>query len=387
MRNAKSERKCASTLHQTIAEIRHILQRGTVFALDGEAHVITDIHDDGSIHFAGLDADGFAARSMRTITSWALAEAVQTGKIQFIDGARAVLHVTLPPAWASLQAARSVAIRAAESAKIERGDAPHCACTPTHHPAFGMVRLSRAHGGHGRLFGSPFNHHTRITLDIYRATEQRTLSNTRHVLDDVPLLSIAFSEAQFAALICSVAVGEGVPCTLDYVWGQRMPPPPPSHEIAEFKADVQRTMEQAGAGVAEAAAKVEEAVLAGAAKPTKALLREVADRISQVRRAFDDAIPFTVERFNEHMAGIVHAGRLEIEAYIAQRRAFGALLQSEVPLALPGAPPVCHRASLLDWAKPVCGGALTRGDTVAGIHNPDPVTCPACLTKMGEKAP
>lgn len=323
-----------------LAEIGRVVHRGTVFAMEGEPRVVTHIGDDGStgddrtIHHAGLDAEGYASRGSGWISPWDFAKRVQEGKIQFIDGARARTQVTLPPDWAARHEARQAAVAAAERAKIERGDDALHDREPVHHPSFGMARLSRAHGGHGRLFGSPFDHHTRIDLDIYRATEQRSLSNTRHFQEDVPLLSVAFSEAQFAALIFSVAVGEGVPCTLDYVWGQRMPPPPPSQEAAEFKADVQRTMKQAGAKVSEAAAKVE-AALSGDAKPTKALLREVADLVSQVRRAFDDSIPFTVEQFNERMEKIVHAGRLEIEAYIAQRRASGALTNGEEPLALP----------------------------------------------------
>jgi hypothetical protein len=337
------KKKVAPDMRKVVLrEIKAVIHRGTVFARNGEARVVTHIGDDGStnddstIHHAALDADGFATRGSAWISPWDFTSRVQKGEIQFIDGARAVLHVTLPPEWQKSHEARLAAVEAAEQARIESGRDGLNDREPVHHPSFGMARLSRSSGGHGRLFGSPFDHHTRIDMDIYRASERRNLSNTHHMQEDVPLLSVAFSEAQFAALIFSVAVGEGVPCTLDYVFGQRMPPPPPSQEVAEFKADVQRTLTQAGARVTEAAAKVQ-AALGPDAKPTKALLRDVANLVSQVERAFNDSIPFTVAQFNERMEKIVHAGKLEIEAYIAQRRTAGALTEGEEPLALPEA--------------------------------------------------
>lgn len=314
---------------------RHV-ERGTVFILDDLPRVVTHIGDDGTagdettIHYGDVGVDGFV-RGSRHMRPYELDRAFTEGRATFLDGAQARMYVTLPETWQEqVRAAHERGVQA-HAARVESGKDALNDRPPETHPSYGVIRLSRTSGGHGCLFGSPFVHHQALDIDIYRASESRSLSNTRVMHEGLPLVSIRMSEAQFAQFITSVAVGEGTPCTLDYVWGQRMPEPPEQREVQEFHEDAQRTLKRAGSWITEAIEKV--TALLEAPAVTKAQRRELLGLLRQVEKAYADSLPFTLTQFTERMEKIVSAGKLEIEGYLASRVP---ALVGKAPIALPG---------------------------------------------------
>ena len=88
----------------------------------------------------------------------------------------------------------------------------------SNHPAFGMVSVNRIHSTGTTLFASDLRHAEIIELEIYegqmveRDGVQNPARSTRR-----PITSISLSSAQWATLVCSFGLGEGVPCTLNRI--------------------------------------------------------------------------------------------------------------------------------------------------------------------------
>lgn len=91
------------------------------------------------------------------------------------------------------------------------------------HPAFGLVGFSRIQGNPGKLFGSNLeNHGSYIVLRIHRAKLYHDLSRDWAMADiRSPIVEVNLSAAQFAELLTTMNIGEGVPCTLHRVMGEQ----------------------------------------------------------------------------------------------------------------------------------------------------------------------
>lgn len=90
------------------------------------------------------------------------------------------------------------------------------------HESYGMVGLSRFTCGGGKgmnLFGSSIQHYSGMTLTIREAVKRRNLNREwyggRRIIAEVTL-----SPAQFAEMIMTPNVGDGVPCTINFVTGE-----------------------------------------------------------------------------------------------------------------------------------------------------------------------
>lgn len=87
--------------------------------------------------------------------------------------------------------------------------------TVTSHPAFGMVQVGRIHSNGITLHASDLRHHEVIELRFYEGeTEERDGSVRHRAKTRRPILEVQLSPAQWAAMITSFGLGEGVPCTL-----------------------------------------------------------------------------------------------------------------------------------------------------------------------------
>src|SRR5208337_4240325 len=94
-----------------------------------------------------------------------------------------------------------------------------------HDPSYAMVSFSRiSAGGEGlSLFGSSIKHHSAITLSIKQARLSRDtdLSHDWYFAENrFPLIEVTLSPNQFAELLTSMNVGDGVPATLTLYNGQ-----------------------------------------------------------------------------------------------------------------------------------------------------------------------
>ena len=120
------------------------------------------------------------------------------------------------------------------------------------HPAYGVAVFNRMQGRTARLFGSPLKDHSHtVQLTIMRAAIKHDLGQDWiHSAGGQELITVTLSPAQFADLLTNMNVGDGVPCTIERVQGERMPDVPEDepveHEkvVDAFKVQNQETVDR-----------------------------------------------------------------------------------------------------------------------------------------------
>lgn len=89
-----------------------------------------------------------------------------------------------------------------------------------HHPAFGIVNLSRYQGAKEKnLYGSDVKHMNTISLKISTARTTRQ-SNKTWMHPHNQIIEIEMSETQFGQMLCSFNQGAGTPVTLRWHKGE-----------------------------------------------------------------------------------------------------------------------------------------------------------------------
>lgn len=195
------------------------------------------------------------------------------------------------------------------------------------HPAFAMIGASRVQSTGYPLNGSDFMHGNFIVLKINRSEMTRGLSQDRHFAKQT-LVEVALSEAQWATMISSLNIGDGVPCTLQWIQGEGQVPqlPKPRGESKEFVNDIRQTVQ---ASIDELTAVMEE---------NPRLPKKVLHRLKMARQGLQSNIPYVVRTFGEHAEDTVEKAKTEIEAYMhgrIQRAGLEALGGSVDPIMLP----------------------------------------------------
>lgn len=285
-------------------------KKGDVIAIGNRAALITSVGGDGTtadrstVNYAFIDSEGGLADSHYFRGEY------EMGEVKKIDFAKVRTVVDLPPEWQKLTYEYETAKTAKDIATREdRGE-----WEPETHPSYGFVQVSRV-SGHTSLFASPFKHQHYMTLNIGRSTRQRSLGRDWQFGGlRGGLVEVALSEAQWAHMVSSVGMGGGVPCTIQYVGGQRMENCPEQEEVERFHDDIERDAKQAMKFMTEAIAKMK--ALADDKAPTKEKRKEVLQTLVFAEKAMVDSAPFMVKQLHEHMDTVVHAAKTEVEAYV-----------------------------------------------------------------------
>lgn len=197
--------------------------------------------------------------------------------------------------------------------------------TTERHPAYALISASRVQGS-AQLFGSDFRHRDFVTISISRADNIRSLSSDwRHSRQQV--VSVALSEAQWAAFVSHMNAGEGIPCTLERVEGKSVPGI--LREVdrtQQFGGELDETLREA----MDALDKLEK--LAEAGKFNKTVVRSL---LAQARNNLTPNLTYIRRQFGEHMETVKQEAKTEINAYITNRitRAGLAALKAEAPIS------------------------------------------------------
>lgn len=207
------------------------------------------------------------------------------------------------------------------------------------HPAFGMARFSRIScGGTGesmegaRLYGSQVRHGTVICLEILRGELERSLAHDWNHSGD-SLIEVHMSTAQFAALVGAMNYGEGVPVTLQYVLGRRMPDLPPLPNLPELaQEDFSETMRKMLDRLSEMEAEIE----ANSAKLGKKKTEELKIDLGCVRETITGGLPFLRKQFYKSLCHITADAKAEMDSTAAlfTQRIGEAVLDGRIPTAL-----------------------------------------------------
>lgn len=201
------------------------------------------------------------------------------------------------------------------------------------HPSYGKIGGSRVSSTPGEsLFGSDFTHRNYIVIRIAHASLRRGVSND-WIHGNDQIIEVALSEAQWATFVSSLNMGDGVPCTLQYIAGEGLVPgiEPITDRRDQFNEEVGETLRDALTSLEE---------LRDAA-PTKKLRDKAETAIMQLR----SNLPFVVREFDSHAETTVERAKMEVNAYVTsaiQRAGLQALGAEAAPLELGTDDTVCQ---------------------------------------------
>ena len=170
------------------------------------------------------------------------------------------------------------------------------------HESYGMVGIYRTSSSGTYLFGSIQRHHSFITLTIKKAERVRHLAQDWYHADSLPIVEIEMSHSQFAELITSPGIGDGVPCTIRGLGGELLEPcPPPESMESKFSEDLKKTTKETVAGLKQLTQQLGQALLPGEKALNKTELKALLSQIQNAVMSITDSIPFIEKQFDEEM--------------------------------------------------------------------------------------
>lgn len=184
------------------------------------------------------------------------------------------------------------------------------------HESYGMIGFSRIYGGgKRRLFGSSLRDHgSSMILRIHTAHRKHGLSEDRAFADDT-LIEIELSSAQFATLLTTLNVGDGVPCTLKRFNGKKLEDPPDEEiEVDRIRNGFVDRLSRFRRYVGDHRRRAE--ALHKQGKATKGVIKEFVSILEQIEQEVDSNMPFVLDQFQEATERVVTTAKAEVEAFV-----------------------------------------------------------------------
>jgi hypothetical protein len=211
------------------------------------------------------------------------------------------------------------------------------------HESYGMVGINRVSSSGTSLFGSIATHHSFITLTVKRASMRRHLAQDWLSAESRALIEIEMSHSQFAELITSPGVGDGVPCTIRAYDGKLMEEcPAPEPMESKYAEDLKATTKETVAGLKELTQRLSQSLLPGEKPLNKTELKALLGQIQGALSSITNSIPFIEKQFNEEMETQRDRMVGEMEAvatHIIHNVGLKAIAAAELPqLSQPGLP-------------------------------------------------
>ena len=184
------------------------------------------------------------------------------------------------------------------------------------HESYGMVGFSRCSGGSARLFGSSMRSHNQfIRLSIKRGVRRHDLSRDWYASDGrLGIVEVDLSPAQFAELLTTMNVSDGVPCTIRMRDGKRLEDPPEEDTEVDkvrtgFRDNLKGFVGQLK-GFRGKMAEILEKKSVGKADRAE-LLKQMDLFLQHVR----ENLPYVLDSFDESTEKVVTAAKAEVEAF------------------------------------------------------------------------
>jgi len=176
------------------------------------------------------------------------------------------------------------------------------------HPAWGLIGASRVSSTPGApLFDSDIRHSHYVVVRLSRAKRKRDLSHD-YKYGAEEIVEIAMSEAQWASFVSTMNVGQGVPCTIERIFMERMPG-------LEYEPRLAESMDEVANASAKAMEAINEAFAAYSEKKTAANLRSLEAAIANAPAN----ITYTAKALSEHAENVVQRASADIEAMVTSK--------------------------------------------------------------------
>lgn len=176
------------------------------------------------------------------------------------------------------------------------------------HPAFGQIRCTRV-SGNRTLYDSDFKHQHYISVEILGSSMVRSLSRDWTFERDTKIC-VAMSEAQWATFVSSMNMGSGVPCTLQRIGVDTVPP---IELEGTRKSLFQNEHDQRLSGAVDALKCLENII--DELKISKKSKDELSGYLRRAKSEITSNREFTANQFAEFMESTVEKAKQEIHGY------------------------------------------------------------------------
>lgn len=184
------------------------------------------------------------------------------------------------------------------------------------HPAQGLIRISRVHGQQ-RLYKSTAITGSYVSLEVTLAREyvDKDTHSGGHI-SGAQVIKLGMSHTQFAEMLTSPNRGSGIPCTIFYKDGQRLPDiPDETHKLDRVRLQAEEKIDEKLQEFEEARERVNELL------DQKSL--RVADRnelrhlFNQVAGRIGESAKWAVRVIDESVEELVTEAKSEINAHVS----------------------------------------------------------------------
>jgi hypothetical protein len=184
------------------------------------------------------------------------------------------------------------------------------------HESYGMIGVSRTHGTETSLFGSSVKHHTTIRLTIHTCKLSRD-HQKNHYFSDKLLAEVEMSASQYADMISSPNIGDGVPCTVRYISGdeKRRERPPDVNFKKQAGKDLKEEMQHLGDNLKELKKKAKD-ILGKKGNVKVGEKKELLRAIEVVEMELTKNLPYVHDCFNEAIERTMTEAKAEMEATV-----------------------------------------------------------------------
>ncbi len=185
----------------------------------------------------------------------------------------------------------------------------------TKHESFGLAGFSRSSIGGGGipLFGSSILHNNVISFKVQHAEVDRHLEQDwYHAANRMPIVEITMSQSQFAEMITSMNMGEGIPVTINQIYEKSMEPCPHENKRMKHSNEFKERMKAFGSQINTYGA----AILKKIERLPKRDQEEIKKMVDQVSQEVRSNIPFYEDQFSRQMDKTVTEAKAEVESFV-----------------------------------------------------------------------
>ena len=151
-------------------------------------------------------------------------------------------------------------------------------------------------------------------MTVKKACVDRDLSTDWHFAQDT-LLEVYLSKTQFAELLTSMNVGDGVPSTLVSFNGEHFELPNLPSKAEQFKSEIKKDLDDVLADLKKSYALVKQSIDEN--KPmTKKGLREMEGLLKSFEDLASSHLPFVMDQFSKHMSKVVQEAKASVDAFV-----------------------------------------------------------------------
>jgi len=167
------------------------------------------------------------------------------------------------------------------------------------------------------MFGSSIKHRNGIKIRLYQAEHERSLASDYYYGRDL-LFEVHLSQNQFAEMITTPNVGDGVPCTIRYVLGKSMAEPPFESKAQTFRDEfVQKAQKITEDGTLYMKEALD--ILRNKTALNKTDRQVILNAFAMLRQSINSDMPFLQRQFHEQMDKTITEAKNEIESFIEHK--------------------------------------------------------------------